>query len=127
MLFSSYNILGHNDHSLILLGMVIIFIAIIIITIMIIIIGAKFKLIDISLHFIDYQGAKRIFFLAEFMVCMQVRNTGSWLEMGSSITHFVIVSGQVVLLLLLFGLTHIYTKNIQIGSMQHSYSSRKVK
>ncbi|KAI4320450.1 hypothetical protein MLD38_033929 [Melastoma candidum] len=42
-----------------------------------------------------------------------VRNTGSWMEIGNSISHFGIVSAQVVFVLLLFALTDIYTKDIQ--------------
>lgn len=45
-----------------------------------------------------------------------VRNTGSWMEIGNSISHFGIVSAQVVFVLLLFALTNTYTKDIQIGS-----------
>lgn len=46
----------------------------------------------------------------------QVRNTGSWMEIGNSISHFGIMSAQVVFVLLLFALTNIYTKDIQIKS-----------
>ncbi|WCJ20909.1 GPI ethanolamine phosphate transferase 1 [Euphorbia peplus] len=52
-----------------------------------------------------------------------VRNTGSWMEIGNSISHFGIVSAQVVFVLLLFAITNVYTKDIQIGS--YSPSSRK--
>ncbi|KAL5057475.1 hypothetical protein RYX36_029079 [Vicia faba] len=45
-----------------------------------------------------------------------VRNTGSWMEIGNSISHFGIVSAQVVFVLLLFALTNTYTKNIQCNS-----------
>ncbi|KAL9227085.1 hypothetical protein vseg_002821 [Gypsophila vaccaria] len=45
-----------------------------------------------------------------------VRNTGSWMEIGNSISHFGIVSAQVVFVLLLFALTNIYTRDIQIKS-----------
>ncbi|XP_021857442.2 uncharacterized protein [Spinacia oleracea] len=45
-----------------------------------------------------------------------VRNTGSWMEIGNSISHFGIMSAQVVFVLLLFALTNIYTKDIQIKS-----------
>ncbi|RDX90813.1 GPI ethanolamine phosphate transferase 1, partial [Mucuna pruriens] len=41
-----------------------------------------------------------------------VRNTGSWMEIGNSISHFGIVSAQVVFVLLLFALTNTYTKDI---------------
>ncbi|XP_022774429.1 GPI ethanolamine phosphate transferase 1 isoform X1 [Durio zibethinus] len=53
-----------------------------------------------------------------------VRNTGSWMEIGNSISHFGIVSAQVVFVLLLFALTNIYTKDIQIRSANPA--SRKV-
>ncbi|KAF5205092.1 Gpi ethanolamine phosphate transferase [Thalictrum thalictroides] len=49
-----------------------------------------------------------------------VRNTGSWMEIGNSISHFGIVSAQVVFVLLLFALTNIYTQNIQIESRPSS-------
>lgn len=48
----------------------------------------------------------------------QVRNTGSWMEIGSSISHFGIMSAQVVFILILFALTNIYTKDIEIPSLQ---------
>lgn len=51
-----------------------------------------------------------------------VRNTGSWMEIGNSISHFGIVSAQVVFVLLLFALTNVYTKDITVRSVQ---SSRK--
>ncbi|KAF3796567.1 GPI ethanolamine phosphate transferase 1 [Nymphaea thermarum] len=49
-----------------------------------------------------------------------VRNTGSWMEIGNSISHFGIVSAQVVFVLLLFALTNIYTKDIQVGPSRPS-------
>ncbi|KZV36153.1 GPI ethanolamine phosphate transferase 1 [Dorcoceras hygrometricum] len=45
-----------------------------------------------------------------------VQNTGSWMEIGNSISHFGIMSAQVVFVLLLFALTSIYTKDIQTTS-----------
>lgn len=45
-----------------------------------------------------------------------VRNTGSWMEIGNSISHFGIVSAQVVFVLLLFALTNIYTRGIECNS-----------
>ncbi|KAM7506653.1 hypothetical protein LguiA_017106 [Lonicera macranthoides] len=53
-----------------------------------------------------------------------VRNTGSWMEIGNSISHFGIMSAQVVFVLLLFAVTNIYTKDIQTHSAQQF--SRKV-
>ncbi|TVU29532.1 hypothetical protein EJB05_21102, partial [Eragrostis curvula] len=53
-----------------------------------------------------------------------VRNTGSWMEIGNSISHFGIVSAQVVFVLLLFALTNIYTRDIEASSRQ--LTSRKV-
>ncbi|KAG9449833.1 hypothetical protein H6P81_009798 [Aristolochia fimbriata] len=47
-----------------------------------------------------------------------VRNTGSWMEIGNSISHFGIMSAQVVFVLLLFALTNLYTKDIKVGSSQ---------
>ncbi|KAK9113910.1 hypothetical protein Syun_020707 [Stephania yunnanensis] len=49
-----------------------------------------------------------------------VRNTGSWMEIGNSISHFGIMSAQVVFVLLLFAVTNVYTKGIQIGSLKSS-------
>ncbi|KAL7140851.1 hypothetical protein ABFS83_08G014900 [Erythranthe nasuta] len=45
-----------------------------------------------------------------------VQNTGSWMEIGNSISHFGIMSAQVVFVLLLFALTSIYTNDIQTRS-----------
>ncbi|XP_027350928.1 GPI ethanolamine phosphate transferase 1 isoform X5 [Abrus precatorius] len=45
-----------------------------------------------------------------------VRNTGSWMEIGNSISHFGIMSAQVVFVLLLFALTNTYTKDIHCNS-----------
>eukprot|EP01018_Ginkgo_biloba_P022729 Gb_08705 [translate_table: standard] len=52
-----------------------------------------------------------------------VRNTGSWMEIGNSISHFGIMSAQVVFVLLLFALTNIYTRDIEIAPNQ--WSSQK--
>ena len=38
------------------------------------------------------------------------------MEIGNSISHFGIVSAQVVFILVLFALSNMYTKDIQIGS-----------
>ncbi|PKA57925.1 phosphatidylinositol glycan, class N [Apostasia shenzhenica] len=54
-----------------------------------------------------------------------VRNTGSWMEIGNSISHFGIMSAQVVFILLLFALTNIYTKDIEVSSL-HSLSRKKI-
>lgn len=48
-----------------------------------------------------------------------VRNTGSWMEIGNSISHFGIMSAQVVFVLMLFALTNVYTRDIQTSSAQH--------
>ncbi|KAE8691544.1 gibberellin-regulated protein 14-like [Hibiscus syriacus] len=53
-----------------------------------------------------------------------VKNTGSWMEIGNSISHFGIMSAQVVFVLLLFALTNIYTKDIKMKSA--SRDPRKV-
>ncbi|KAK2971216.1 hypothetical protein RJ640_029894, partial [Escallonia rubra] len=45
-----------------------------------------------------------------------VQNTGSWMEIGNSISHFGIMSAQVVFVLLLFALTNVYTKDIETRS-----------
>ncbi|XP_024521186.1 GPI ethanolamine phosphate transferase 1 [Selaginella moellendorffii] len=49
-----------------------------------------------------------------------VRNTGSWMEIGNSISHFGIMSAQVVFVLLLFGLSNIYTRDVRINVGQTS-------
>ncbi|XP_020676240.1 GPI ethanolamine phosphate transferase 1 isoform X2 [Dendrobium catenatum] len=54
-----------------------------------------------------------------------VRNTGSWMEIGNSISHFGIMSAQVVFILLLFALTNIYTKDIEVRSFS-SLSRKKM-
>ena len=46
------------------------------------------------------------------------------MEIGNSISHFGIMSAQVVFVLLLFALTNIYTKDIHISSVNPS--SQKV-
>lgn len=53
-----------------------------------------------------------------------VRNTGSWMEIGNSISHFGIMSAQVIFILMLFALTNIYTRDIEIGYLQ--LASQKV-
>ncbi|KAJ3679633.1 hypothetical protein LUZ60_017644 [Juncus effusus] len=52
-----------------------------------------------------------------------VRNKGSWMEIGNSISHFGIMSAQVVFVLMLFALTNIYTKDIQIWTRHFSRKS----
>ncbi|KAJ4765331.1 GPI ethanolamine phosphate transferase 1 [Rhynchospora pubera] len=49
-----------------------------------------------------------------------VRNTGSWMEIGNSISHFGIMSAQVVFVLMLFAITNVYTKDIQIATRHFS-------
>ncbi|KAH7279795.1 hypothetical protein KP509_37G037300 [Ceratopteris richardii] len=44
-----------------------------------------------------------------------VRNTGSWLEIGQSISHFGIMSAQVVFVLLLFSITNVFTRDIVVS------------
>ncbi|CAI9111088.1 OLC1v1011224C1 [Oldenlandia corymbosa var. corymbosa] len=48
-----------------------------------------------------------------------VRNTGSWMEIGNSISHFGIMSAQVVFVLMLLALTNVYTRDIQTRSTLH--------
>lgn len=54
-----------------------------------------------------------------------VRNTGSWMEIGNTISHFGIMSAQVVFVLLLFAITNIYTRDITIEPSQ--WSSHKAR
>ncbi|KAL0744581.1 hypothetical protein Bca4012_086094 [Brassica carinata] len=51
-----------------------------------------------------------------------VKNTGSWMEIGNSISHFGIVSAQVVFVLLLFALTNLYTRTIRVKPLSTSPS-----
>ncbi|KAJ4892628.1 transferase [Raphanus sativus] len=51
-----------------------------------------------------------------------VKNTGSWMEIGNSISHFGIVSAQVVFVLLLFALTNLYTRTIRVKPLSSSPS-----
>lgn len=51
------------------------------------------KIFCIVLIFCDLMGLRFLFY---------VRNTGSWLEIGSSISHFIIVQTMVLFLLLLY-------------------------
>ncbi|MCO5576567.1 hypothetical protein L7F22_030379 [Adiantum nelumboides] len=44
-----------------------------------------------------------------------VRNTGSWLEIGQTISHFGIMSAQVVFVLLLFAITNIFTRDMVVN------------
>ncbi|URE33789.1 Phosphatidylinositolglycan class N (PIG-N) [Musa troglodytarum] len=50
-----------------------------------------------------------------------VRNTGSWMEIGNSISHFGLMSAQVVFVLLLLALTSIYTRDIEVPSQKLSW------
>lgn len=45
-----------------------------------------------------------------------VRDNGSWLEIGTSISHFVIASTFEVLSVLLFGLSSLLVSGVHIGS-----------
>ncbi|KAL1314903.1 hypothetical protein HN51_041716 [Arachis hypogaea] len=54
-----------------------------------------------------------------------VRNTGSWMEIGNSISHFGIMSAQVVFVLLLFALTNTFTKDIQCNTAAKSARAQK--
>lgn len=42
-----------------------------------------------------------------------VRDHGSWLEIGTSISHFVIASGLIVFTLVLFGLSHLFLAGVK--------------
>ena len=46
------------------------------------------------------------------------------MEIGNSISHFGIMSAQVIFILMLFALTNIYTRDIEIGYLQ--LASQKV-
>lgn len=53
-----------------------------------------------------------------------VRNTGSWMEIGNSISHFGIMSAQVVFVLMLFAVTNVYTKDIEARSSSPQLSRK---
>ncbi|GMY13464.1 GPI ethanolamine phosphate transferase 1 [Fagus crenata] len=62
------------------------------------------------------------------VLACHVRNTGSWMEIGNSISHFGIVSAQVVFVLLLFALTNVRffiltSAFLDLRSASHSASS----
>lgn len=52
-----------------------------------------------------------------------VRNTGSWLEIGQSISHFGIMSAQVVFVLLLFAITNVFTRDIIVTPQEQVKST----
>lgn len=54
-----------------------------------------------------------------------VRNKGSWMEIGNSISHFGIMSAQVVFVLMLFAVTNVFTKDIQVRSAQQFSRKKK--
>ncbi|CAM6114425.1 unnamed protein product [Calypogeia fissa] len=47
-----------------------------------------------------------------------VRNTGSWLDIGQTISHFGIMSAQVIFVLILFAITSIYTRDLEFSSQK---------
>ncbi|XP_078439538.1 sulfatase and phosphatidylinositolglycan class N domain-containing protein [Wolffia australiana] len=64
-----------------------------------------------------------VILLSDFMTIhffFLVQNTGSWMEIGNSISHFGIMSAQVVFILLLFALTNVYTRDIKVNSLPRS-------
>ena len=56
----------------------------------------------------------RKFWFPNCFCFLKVRNTGSWLEIGQSISHFGIMSAQVVFVLLLFAITDVYTRDLLV-------------
>ncbi|CAN4082504.1 unnamed protein product [Withania somnifera] len=54
-----------------------------------------------------------------------VRNKGSWMEIGNSISHFGIMSAQVVFVLMLFAVTNVFIKDIQVRSAQQFSHKKK--
>ncbi|KAG0585367.1 hypothetical protein M758_2G006200 [Ceratodon purpureus] len=47
-----------------------------------------------------------------------VKNTGSWMDIGQSISHFGIMSAQVVFVLLLFALSSVFTHDLDLSSSE---------
>jgi len=52
-----------------------------------------------------------------------VTNQGSWLDIGTSISHYVIVQTTVLFLVLLYGLARVLT-NFSLWSLQEAYGCR---
>jgi hypothetical protein len=53
---------------------------------------------------------------------VQVKNTGSWMDIGQSISHFGIMSAQVVFVLLLFALSSVFTHDLDLLSSEECSS-----
>lgn len=51
-----------------------------------------------------------------------VTNRGSWLDIGTSISHYVIVQTTVLVLVLLYGLTRVLT-GFSVWSLQEAFGS----
>jgi len=49
-----------------------------------------------------------------------VRDSGSWLEIGTSISHFVIASAFIVFLIVLFSISHLLVGRIHIPGSEKS-------
>lgn len=45
-----------------------------------------------------------------------VKDTGSWLEIGNSISRFAILNGLIIVLLILIALAQLYTRNVSVKS-----------
>jgi phosphatidylinositol glycan class N len=52
-----------------------------------------------------------------------VKNIGSWMDIGQSISHFGIMSAQIVFVLLLFALSSVFTYDFDIMSLQQPAAS----
>lgn len=44
-----------------------------------------------------------------------MKNVGSWLEIGNSLSRYGILNTQVVFVLFLFGLSNVYTRGLDLG------------
>lgn len=53
-----------------------------------------------------------------WFVLVQVKNTGSWMDIGQSISHFGIMSAQIVFVLLLFALSSVFTYDLDLLSSE---------
>ncbi|XP_024401012.1 uncharacterized protein [Physcomitrium patens] len=51
-----------------------------------------------------------------------VKNTGSWMDIGQSISHFGIMSAQVVFVLILFALSSVFTHDLDLLSSEQRSS-----
>lgn len=54
-----------------------------------------------------------------------VKDTGSWLEIGTTISHFIIASTFLIFQIILFSISHVLIGKVDLGSGTGISSSRK--